>query len=99
MTRVSEKWGSQTSIDATKNSIEEDFKEHNVTEDSENPNNVSLPTTSTLTQGEEIKVVRKSDLAKALDSDLSKLHKMIDQAEKAQFSMAHQTRQMKVFLK
>ncbi|KAJ8937814.1 hypothetical protein NQ314_011704, partial [Rhamnusium bicolor] len=41
----------------------------------------------------------KSDLDKALDTNLSRLDIMIEKAENAQYSMAHQTKQMRKFLK
>ncbi|KAJ8975650.1 hypothetical protein NQ317_012988 [Molorchus minor] len=42
---------------------------------------------------------RKSDLAKALDADSSKIDSMIEKAEKAQFSMEQQRKQINKFLK
>lgn len=41
---------------------------------------------------------RKTDLAKALDNSVDKLDSMIYKAENAQYSMAHQNKQMKSFL-
>ncbi|KAG5899653.1 hypothetical protein JTB14_036025 [Gonioctena quinquepunctata] len=41
---------------------------------------------------------RKSDLAKALDRDLSRLDNMIEKAENAQYSMSHQRKEMNKFL-
>ncbi|KAJ8916491.1 hypothetical protein NQ315_000133 [Exocentrus adspersus] len=42
---------------------------------------------------------RKSDLSKALDADMSRLDRMIEKSEDAQYSMAHQSKQMRNFLK
>ncbi|KAJ3651145.1 hypothetical protein Zmor_017201 [Zophobas morio] len=41
---------------------------------------------------------RKSDLAKALDTHLDRYDAMIEKAENAQYSMAHQNKEMKRFL-
>nr|CAI5821406.1 unnamed protein product [Callosobruchus analis] len=43
--------------------------------------------------------VKKSELRNALDYDINKLDDLIDKAEHAQYSMAHQSKQMKKFLK
>lgn len=41
---------------------------------------------------------RKNDLAKALNTDLSRLDAMIEKAENSQYSMEHQRKQMKKFM-
>lgn len=47
---------------------------------------------------EDARAVRKSDLAKALDKDLSALDRMIEKAENAQYSMEYQRKEMNKFL-
>lgn len=42
---------------------------------------------------------RKSDLARVLDKQVDKLDTLLISADNAQHSMAHQTKQMKAFLK
>lgn len=41
---------------------------------------------------------RKSDLSRALDNHVDKLDSMLEKAENAHYSMAHQNKQMKKFL-
>ncbi|KAJ8956274.1 hypothetical protein NQ318_015010 [Aromia moschata] len=62
-------------------------------------------TTGNRTEGSEAEKVqhctstaRKSDLAKALDKDFDRIDSMIEKAENAQYSMAHQRKQMKKFM-
>ncbi|XP_018570735.1 uncharacterized protein LOC108910570 [Anoplophora glabripennis] len=64
------------------------------------PTNESAPTESITNDNdaEKNEMQRKSDLAKALDKDLSTLDSMIEKAESAQYSMEHQRKQMKKFL-
>ncbi|RZC31890.1 uncharacterized protein BDFB_009018, partial [Asbolus verrucosus] len=52
------------------------------------------PTPATVTNGN----CRKSDLGQALDNHVDRLDSMIELAEKAQYSMAHQNKEMKRFL-
>lgn len=98
MTKVSERWNSQTSLEVTENQNGEIVIEKKTKELQQEIVSPSA-TTSTIDQGHEEKGARKSDLAKALDTDLSKLDAMIEQAEIANYTMAHQSRQIKSFLK
>ncbi|XP_057669834.1 uncharacterized protein LOC130902051 [Diorhabda carinulata] len=67
-----------------------------------NPQETTNPcndTSETSTPSKIVTSMRKSDLQKGLDKDLSALDAMIEKAEHAQYSMSHQTKQMKSFIK
>lgn len=97
MTKVSERWNSQSSLELPETRIGESFVIKHSSDDFEEASRTPSPTPSELTEEEE--KVRKSDLAKALATDLSKLDTMIELAENANYSMKHQSKQMKSFLK
>lgn len=99
MNKVSERWNSQSSLEIPENHNGAVPLNKTSTDDFESDNELPSPTSSTTSAGQEAKVARRSDLAKALDTDLSKLDSMIEQAENAQYSMTHQSKQMKRFLK
>lgn len=95
---MSEKWNSQSSVEVIENHNGAIQIEKNASDDFENCRATSTSTSPVMSNDEDAKMARKSDLAKALDTDLSKLDSMIEQAENAQYSMSHQSRQMKKFL-
>lgn len=98
MTKVSERWNSQSSLELPETQRNgESLIIKQPSDDFQEVSRTPSPTPSEVTEEQE--KARKSDLAKALANDLSKLDTMIELAENANYSMKHQSKQMKSFLK
>ncbi|CAH1113948.1 unnamed protein product [Psylliodes chrysocephalus] len=88
-------FSSQSSIDVEHEEADKTVKANETNINGSNPE----ATLETPKSSDNSAPTRKSDLAKALDKDLSSLDAMIEKAEQAQYSMAYQTKEMKKFTK